>query len=122
MLSLLALSLALSTPAAVAAQAQVTAANPLVAPPQSFVLVQPNGPMLIEEEDAARPFDNMEIHPDKDVCYKIRAYIFTKGQNPRFLRETTCGPLTPSAKRLDGTKPGFMPLGLKANPANMPQE
>ena len=122
MLSLLTLSLALSTPAAVAAQAQVTATNPLVVPSQSFVLVQPNGPMTVEEEEAARPFDNMEIHPDKGVCYKIRAYIFTKGQNPRFLRETTCGPKVPTVRKMDGTKPGFMPLELKAKPDVEPHQ
>ena len=116
MLSLLALSLALSTPVSAAAQTPVAANNPLVVPSQPFVLVQPNGPMIVEEEDAVRPFDDMEIHPNSDVCYKIRAYIFTKGRNPRFLRETTCGPKVPTVRKMDGTKPGFMPLELKANP------
>src|SRR5271165_6724674 len=120
MLSLLALSLALSTPAS--ATQTVTPSDPLVSPDQSLVLIQPNGPMIVEEEEAARPFDDMEIHPDTDVCYKIRAYIFTKGRNPQFLRETTCGPKVPTVRKMDGTKPGFMPLELKAKPDVEPRQ
>lgn len=115
MLSLLMLSLSLST--AAAAQPAAAANHPVAAASQPFVLVEPQGPTIIDEE-AVRPFDDMAIHPDKNVCYRIRAYLFTKGRNPKFLRETTCGPELPTAKKLDGTKPGFMPLDLKAKPDN----
>ena len=114
MLSLLMLSLSLSTVAA----AEVSAApnQPLGVPSKPFVLVQPNGPMIIEDEEVVRPFDNVEIHPDRDTCYRIRAYLFTKGRNPQFLRETTCGPNPPTAKKMHGTKPGFIPLELRGKP------
>lgn len=114
MLSLLMLSLSLST--AAAAQGSAAPSHPVAIPSQPFILVQPSGPMIIEDEEVVRPFDDMEIHPDKDTCYRIRAYLFTKGRNPQFLRETTCGPNLPTARKMKGTKPGFMPLELKAKP------
>jgi hypothetical protein len=114
MFSLLVVSLALSTAASVSAQAPVASAEPLLAPSQPFVLIQPNEPM--------QEFDNLEIHPESDVCYKIRAFLFTKGQNPRYLRETTCPPTRASAKQANRTKPGLMPLELKARPDRAPQQ
>ena len=106
MLSLLALSLVLSAPAA-ATQPAITQAGPMVvATPE--LAAQPGEPMP--------PADAIEIHPSSDVCYKIRAYIFSAGRNPKFLRETTCGPKAPASKEIEGTKPRLMPLDLKAKP------
>jgi hypothetical protein len=114
MVSLLFVSLALSTSASIPAQAPAATVDPLLVASQPFVQIQPNGP--------SQPFDNMEIHPDPEVCYKIRAYWFTKGENPRFLRETTCGPTRTNAKQMKEVKPGLMPLDLKATPDRTPQE
>ena len=114
MYSLLVLSLALSTPAS-AAQAPVVPTSPLVASSQPDVNIQMGEPLIVEEQ-LVHPFDDMEIHPDSDTCYRIRLFLFSKGQHPKFLREMTCGPKVPSAKKTDGTKPGFMPLELKAKP------
>jgi hypothetical protein len=113
MVSLLVVSLVLSTTASIPTQVPAAPADPLLVASQPFVLIQPNGPV--------QPFDNMEIHPDPEVCYKIRAYWFTKGQNPRFLRETTCGPTRTNAKQMREAKPGLMPLDLKAKPDRTPQ-
>lgn len=121
MFSLLVVSLTLSTAGSLPAEAPVAPQNPLLVPSQPFVLVQPKGPIVFEV-GPVRPFDDMEIHPDSDVCYKIRAFLFTKGQNPRFLRETTCGPTQANAKQMNGAKPGLRPLELKAKPDRMPQE
>lgn len=114
MFSLLVVSLALSTAASVSAQAPVASADPLLVPSQPFVLTQPDGPI--------QEFDNLEIRPESDVCYKIRAFLFTEGRNPRFLRETTCPPTRANARQTNGTKPGLMPLDLKAKPYQKPQE
>jgi len=114
MFSLLVFSLVLLAPAAAAEK--TAPGNLPLSPSQSFDQVQPNGPAIIEEGPLL-PFDPMEIHPDPDTCYRIRAYIFSQGRHPKFLRETTCGPSTPSARKMDGMKPGVMPLEMKAKPA-----
>src|SRR5215472_10441488 len=114
MLSLLVLSLVVNAPVgAVKASAPET---PLLAG-HSINVEQPDGPAIgVEALDS-----KIDIRPNSDICYKIRAYIFTKGRNPQFLRETTCGPKAPGTKKLDG-KPGFMPLDLKARPESTPQQ
>ena len=114
MFSLLVISLALSTAAPASVQAPVGSADPLLVPSQPFVLIQPDGPK--------QEFDNIEIRPESDVCYKIRAFLFTKGQNPRFLRETTCPSTRANTRQTNGTKPSLMPLDLKAKPDRKPQE
>jgi len=114
MFSLLILSLVLSEPAS-AAQAPVAATNPPVVQSHPFALVQPNPPLLLEP-GPARPFDDMEIHPDSDICYRIRFFQFSKGKNPEFLRELTCGPKAHSAEKMRGGEPGLMPLELKTKP------
>jgi hypothetical protein len=119
MLSLLVLSLALSMPAATA-QATGVSGNPQTAPAKPGGTALPKG-FVIEEERSVRPFDDMEIHPGADICYKIRAYIFSQGRNPKLLRETTCGPITPSTKNTDG-KPGLMPLDVKVEPGDPPDK
>jgi len=113
MLSLLVLSLVVSAP--VGAVKTAVPETPLLAG-QPVNVEQPEGPTIGLEG----PASNFDIRPNSDICYKIRAYIFTKDRNPQFLRETTCGPIAPSTKKLDG-KPGFMPLGLKARPESTPQ-
>ena len=114
MLSLLLLSSALATASAVAPLA--TASNdPPMTSPLPLVQVHPDAQVAGEQENDPS-FDAMEFHPSADICYRIRAYIFSKGSNPRFLRETTCGPKTPSAKRTDGFKPRLVPLDVTATP------
>ena len=108
MLSLLVLAFAVSAPIDA-----VNSATPQV----SFVAgvpEQPDSPAIVVEEPGSS-LGGWDIRPNSDICYKIRAYIFSKGRNPRFLRETTCGPKAPDAKDVD-SKPGFMPLELKAQP------
>ena len=114
MISLLVVSLALSTAAPASVQAPVGSADPLLVPSQPFVLIQPDGPK--------QEFDNIEIRPESNVCYKIRAFLFTKGQYPRFLHETTCPPTRAKAKQVEEAKPGLIPLDLKAKPDRPPQE
>jgi hypothetical protein len=97
MLGLLVLSLTLSTSASASAEAQVIPADPSLGAEQPFVLVHPDGPM--------QKFDSMEIQPEGDVCYKIRAYVFTKDANPKFLRETTCGPKATLTRKKVGYRP-----------------
>ena len=116
MLSLLFLSSALA-----AASPLATASNdsPLTSPPP-LVLVRPDAQMLNQQEsDPSR--DAMEFHPRSDICYKIRAYIFSTGSNPRFLRETTCGPRAPTAKSTHGFKPRLVPLDVTATPGAAPR-
>jgi hypothetical protein len=119
MLSLLFLSSALAAAPWVAPQATASNDSPLTSPPP-LVLVRPDAQMLNQQEsDPSR--DAMEFHPSSDICYKIRAYIFSTGSNPRFLRETTCGPRAPTAKSTDGFKPRLVPLDVMATPGAAPR-
>ena len=120
MVSLLVLSLALSAPAA-ATENGVVAVNPRVTQSSPSAQVQQESP-LIEVEEPTQSFDTIVIQPDSDICYKIRAYVFSKGSNPRLLRETTCGPNRPTTRRLEGTRPKLVPLDVKDNAADLPQK
>jgi hypothetical protein len=115
MVSLLVLSLALSAPAAAAQNAAVgTQSAPSVQPQQQDSLIGP--------EEPTRSFDPMVIQPDSEICYKIRAYIFSKGPSPRMIRETTCGPKRPSARQVDGAQPKVVPLDVKDKSAELPDK
>ena len=114
MFSLLVLSLALSAPAAASAP-PAAPSNPMVTPSAPLLLNQTGKPLIVVEQPL-RPSDDMELHPDSATCYRIRFFQFSKGQHPKFLREMTCGPKSPATKNTDGTKPGLMPLDLKAKP------
>ena len=119
MVSLLLLSLVLSTPAT-ATQAAMPS-NPLAVQPPSTDDVRPEMRLLVEEPEA-ESFDAMAIHPDADICYKIRAYIFSTGPNPKLLRETTCGPTRSELKKLQGEKPKLVPLNVEDTPTGSPQK
>lgn len=116
MVGLLMLSLALSAPAAASQGAAVANDRDRS---QSISIQQDSSPVALEEPTES--FDSIVIQPDSEVCYKIRAYIFSKGSNPKLLRETTCGPKRPSTKKIGG-KPEFMPLDMKARPDGAPQK
>jgi len=120
MVSLLVLSLALSPPAA-ATQNATVANDPILAQSPPSLHVQQELPRLVLEEPA-EPFDPIVIQPDSDICYKIRAYIFSKGSNPKLLRETTCGPSRATARQLDGAQPRFVPLDVKDKAAELPRK
>jgi len=120
MVSLLALSLVLSAPVAVTQTAAV--ANDAVAGQTSpSAQVQPDSPLIVLEEPA-QSFDPIVIQPGSDICYKIRAYIFSKGRNPRLLRETTCGPSRATARELDSAQPKLVPLDVKDRSPESPQK
>ena len=120
MFSLLVLSLVLAAPSA-AVETGVVPSDPLVVPSPPLVRIQPDSPMAVDGEQV-RQFDAMDIHSDADICYKIRAFIFSKGRNPRFLRETTCGPKAPTAENVEGSKPKLMPLDLQSQPVLVPEK
>ena len=65
---------------------------------------------LLVEDQGASSFDAMEIHPEGDICFKIRAYIFSSGPVPKLMRETTCGPKRGVLKSIDSAKPKLLPL------------
>src|SRR6516162_4610591 len=120
MVSYLVLSLALSVPAA-ATQAATVANEPAVTPSSPSVQLQQDSPPIVPEEPK-QSFDPIVIQPDSDICYKIRAYIFSKGSNPKLLRETTCGPSRATARQLDGAQPRFVPLDVKDKAAELPRK
>jgi hypothetical protein len=96
MVGVLVLFLALAAPAAaVAADTSPAQPDP---PRQSDFFTG-------EQGASARSLDPMEMHPASDVCYKIRAYVFSQGATPRFLRETTCGPKVSQTRKTNGHKP-----------------
>jgi hypothetical protein len=118
MLSLLLLSAALAT-ASPSVQATALSNDPLLNGSLGNGLIQPD--LHNSGKNQSEQFDSMEFHPNADVCYKIRAYIFTKGPSPKFLRETTCGPKAPAARETDGFKPRLVPLDIQANPEAEPK-
>jgi hypothetical protein len=96
MVGLLILSLALSAPAVALDQnLPSTEVKPLL--PQGFEFTDQQAP--------ASSFDKMELHPASGICYKIRAYVFSQDANPKFLRETTCGPNVSQTRKTNGYKP-----------------
>ncbi len=120
MISLLLLSVLLSTPSA-AAQAAVVAGDPLAVESPSLNLMHHGMPQQMLEEQQVKSFDAIEVHPDNDICYKIRAYIFSTGPEPRLLRETTCGPKRPMAKSVEGAKPKLVPVDAGEQPVVTPE-
>jgi hypothetical protein len=115
MIRLLMFSLVLSAPFVAAQNATVPPAAELPSP----TLMHHGMPLQMAEEQQAssRSFDAMEIQPESDICYKIRAYIFSQGSHPKLLRETTCGPKAPEARQTDGFKPQLVPLDVTVTPA-----
>jgi|SRR6516164_7263177 hypothetical protein len=95
MVGLLVLSLALSAPAAALDQNSHGAEVKPVLPGFEFT----------DRQAPASSIDKMELHPASDVCYKIRAYVFSQDANPKFLRETTCGPKVSQTRKTNGYKP-----------------
>ena len=120
MVSLLVLWLALSAPAA-ATQNGTLVGDPVAAQSSPSVQVNQDLPQIVLEEPA-QSFDPTILQPDSGVCYKIRAYIFSKGSNPKLLRETTCGPTRPTARQSQGIQPKFVPLDVKDKSAELPQK
>jgi hypothetical protein len=118
MLSLLLLSAALAT-ASPGVQPNALSNDPLLSGSSGNGLIQPD--LQLSGKNQSEQFDSMEFHPNADVCYKIRAYVFTKGPSPKFLRQTTCGPKAPAARETDGFKPRLVPLDVQANPAAEPK-
>ena len=108
MISLLLLSMVLSTP--VSASQTTVAGDWLVAESPRQVFLNSELPVTVEEQQA-RPFDAMDIRPDSDIFFYIRAYIFSAGPVPKLMKETTCGPKRGSLKSIDGAKPKLVPIG-----------
>src|SRR5215469_5329321 len=115
MVGLLILSLALSAPASASQTGAVANGRDLS---QSVSLGQ-DSPMVVQQ---AESFDPIAIQPDSEICYKIRAYIFSTGSNPKLLRETTCGPKRPSTKKIEGAQPKLVPLDVRDKSSESPPE
>ena len=110
MVSLLVLSVVLSAPFALA-QAAAVPDTALPVEPAPLVLMHHGLPQqMLEEQQQRKSFDAIEVYPDADICYKIRAYIFSAGPDPELLRETTCGPKRPTAKSVGGARPKLVPI------------
>ena len=116
MFSLLLLSMVLSAPSA-ATQTAVVPGDPPVA--ESTVVNAEDSRIVVEPQ--SMPFDAIEVHPGDDICYKIRAYIYSTGPAPKLLRETTCGPKRPAARNVEGAKPKLVPIDAGA-PRVLPPE
>jgi len=112
MLGLLLLSLAFAGSAAALDQSSpATLAEPGHSLPPGFEITF--------EEAPTQSFDKMELHPSSDICYKIRAFVFSQDAYPKFLRETTCGPKIPQSRRTQGYRPTLVPL-QKSETATVP--
>jgi len=122
MLSLLLLSLVLSAPAAAVSQAAQLAVGPqpdALAADASTLRQRADGFKFKDESSPS--FETMEIRPDSDVCFKIRAYIFSTGPVPKLLRETTCGPKRGELKSVEGAKPRLVPVDAGEQPVVAPE-
>ncbi len=108
MVSLLLLSMALSASASSAGLATAPGDTLGVEPPP-LAAMHAGLPQQMIEELQIRTSDPMEVRPDTAVCYKIRAYIFSEGSNPKLVRETTCGPSPAATKKIEGSQPKLVP-------------
>ncbi len=121
MFSLLLLSLVLSAPAAAVSQAAQLAVVPqpdALAADASTLRQRADG--FTFKDGSSLSFDAMEIGPHSDVCFKIRAYIFSAGPVPKLLRETTCGPKRGEVKSIGGTKPKLVPVDAQEKSSASP--
>ncbi len=118
MVSLVLLSLVLSTPSA--ASTAVASGDPLLAESTPQIVVNADDPGAVVEPQS-KVFDAIEVHPNTDVCYKIRAYIFSSSPTPKLLRETTCGPKRPTTRNVGGAKPKLVPIDAGEPPASVPE-
>ena len=109
MVSLLLLSMALSAPVASVGSPALPGDTLGVELP-TLVAMNAGLPQQMIEELRVRTSDPLEARPDTDICYKIRAYIFSKGSNPKLVRETTCGPSHAATKKGEGSEPRLVPL------------
>jgi hypothetical protein len=121
MFSLLLLSTMLAAPSAAVQPA--TAPGDLIAvEPPALVAVRHGFPdQMIEEQQQPTRFDAMEIYPQGDVCFKIRAYVFSTGPVPKLLRETTCGPKRGEVKSIGGAKPKLVPIDAQEKTSASPE-
>jgi len=113
MISLLMLSTVLLVPAP-AATAAVLPDKPLTVEQLPLTQMRHGLPQQMieemDEEQLASRFDAMEIRPEGDICYKIRAYVFSTAPVPKLMKETTCGPKRGEVRSIDGARPRMMPL------------
>jgi hypothetical protein len=111
MFSLLLLSTMLAATSG-AAQSASTPGDIFADEPPALALAHHELPDQMTEEQQQQPtrFDAMEIYPEGDICFKIRAYVFSTGQVPKLLRETTCGPKRGKVKSIGGAKPKLVPF------------
>jgi hypothetical protein len=118
MIRLLMFSLVLSTPLVAAQTATVPDGSHAVELPLLTLMHHGTQVQMAEEQHtSSNSFDAVEVRPESDICYKIRAYIFSQGSHPKLLRETTCGPKAPEARQTDGFKPQLVPLDITVKPA-----
>lgn len=120
MFSLLVLSTMLAASSAAAQSATVPGDLHAVEPPPLVLAHHGLPEQMIEEQQATR-FDAMEIQPEGDICFKIRAYVFSAGPVPKLLRETTCGPKRGEVKSIGGAKPKLVPIDAREKPAVAPE-
>ena len=122
MFSLLLLSTMLAAPFA-ATQPATATGDLLAVEPTPLVMMRHGLPDQMIEEQQQQPtrFDAMEIYPEGDICFKIRAYVFSTGPVPKLLRETTCGPKHGELKSIGGAKPKLVPVDAPEKPAPAPE-
>jgi hypothetical protein len=121
MFSLLLLSTILAAPSA-AAQPATAPGDLFAVEPSPLVLARHGLPdQMIEEQQNPTRFDAMEIYPEGDICFKIRAYVFSTGPVPKLLRETTCGPKRGEVKSIGGAKPKLVPIDAREKTAATPE-
>jgi hypothetical protein len=122
MFSLLLLSLVLSAPAAAVPQVAQLAVVPqpdALAGNASTLRQRADG--FTFKGESSPSFDAMEIRPNVDVCFKIRAYVFSTGPVPKLLQETTCGPKRGEVKSIGGAKPKLVPVDAGEKPSAAPE-
>ena len=111
--------------------ATASASQPATAPGDLFAVEPPPlvlshhglpDQMIEEQQQRAKPqFDAMQINPEGDICFKIRAYVFSAGPAPKLLRETTCGPKRGEVKSIGGAKPKLVPADAEGPPVSAPE-
>ena len=89
------------------------------APPVSQATqLQTPGVFAPPKDATQQPFAQVAPQPDRDlagesdgICYKIRAYIFTRDDDhaPELAGSTTCGPRQPRAKNVAWPKARLVP-------------
>lgn len=90
-----------------------TPATQPASPPQANISTDTQA--ATDPVEGSSSYDQLQVRPNADICYKIRAYIFKRDDDhaPRMVGSTTCPSQRPRTRSTDGFVPHLEPATAK---------